>query len=773
MAAPESDRHPDSALADSRTVRVRAEVRGTVQGVGFRPFVFRLAQSLALTGWVQNTPAGARLEAEGSPVALETFLRRLEAEKPPRCVFQNITTDFLTATGYQHFEMRSSAGAGERSAWILPDLATCADCLREVFDPADRRFRYPFTTCTNCGPRFSILESLPFDRERTTMRHFPLCARCRAEYVDPAGRRCHAQANACPECGPRLELWDAAGKVREAGDTALRSAAAEIRGGAIVAVKGLGGFHLLVDAHNETAVQRLRQRKAREEKPLALMYPGEELLRLHCEVSSAERDLLCAPEAPIVLLRRRCAEDSAGGVADAVASGNRYLGCMLPYTPLHHLLMAELGFAVVATSGNLSDEPICIDELEAVQRLRGLADHYLVHDRPIVRAVDDSVARVVLGRPMLLRRSRGYAPLPILVKESLRPALATGAFLKNTVAVATGNHVFLSQHVGDLETAPARAALQRAVVDLPRLYEVIPEVVACDAHPDYPSSRAAARLGPPVVTVQHHHAHVRAGMADNGLTGTVLGVAWDGAGLGPDGTTWGSEFLRVSERGFDRVAHLRPFVLPGGDQAAREPRRAALGLLFEMMGDRAFALEVPPLQAFTALELANLRTMLQRGLNTPRTSSAGRLFDAVASLLGLRQRCRFEGQAALQLEFAADESDTDATYPFDDHEGGILDWEPMIGALLRDIAGQVSVARTATKFHNTLVAMIVSIAERASEERIVLTGGCFQNVCLLERTITRLRAAGLVPFWHRQAPPNDGGLALGQIMAAAAGPRGE
>lgn len=761
-----SDTKSDSVGATSRAVRIRAEVRGAVQGVGFRPFVYRLAQALKLTGWVQNTPAGAVLEAEGPRADVDTFLHRLEAERPPRCVFHSLSTQFIATGGDRTFELRSSAAEGARSAWILPDLATCADCLREIFDPADRRYRYAFTTCTHCGPRFTIVEALPYDRERTAMRHFHQCPRCQAEYDDPAGRRCHAQANACPDCGPRLELWDESGGRSAGDDLALRNAAALIKEGAIVAVKGLGGFHLFVDARDESAVQRLRLRKAREEKPLALMFPGLELLRSYCDVSAAASDLLHSPAAPIVLLRRRLAPAAMNPIADAVAPGNPYLGCMLPYTPLHHLLMAELGFPVVATSGNRSDEPICIDEHEARERLGGIADFFLVHNRPIVRAVDDSVARFVLGRTMLLRRSRGYAPLPVVVTEVMRPALAAGAFLKNTVALASGNEVFLSQHVGDLETAPALAALQRALGDLPRLYGVTPEFVACDAHPDYPSTRAAAQLALRMESVQHHHAHVRAAMADNGLTGPVLGVAWDGAGLGPDGTIWGGEFLLVCERGFDRVAYLRPFALPGGDQAAREPRRAALGLLFEMLGDALFDKpELPPLRAFTALELVNLRTMLGRGLNTPRTSAAGRLFDAVAALLGLRQRSRFEGQAAMDLEFSATGSASDESYSFTSGDDGVLDWQPMISELLRDSA--VTVDRRAAKFHNTLVAMIVQVAERVGEERVVLTGGCFQNVYLLERTVQSLRTAGFESYWHRQVPPNDGGLALGQLMAAA------
>jgi hydrogenase maturation protein HypF len=763
---------------DRSLVRVRAEVHGAVQGVGFRPFVYRLATELGLVGWASNSTDGAVIEVEGTEERVQQFLGRLRREKPRQCTIDGMEPVFLRAAGYARFDLRESNCAGEKTAVVLPDLATCAECVREVFDPSNRRYRYPFTNCTNCGPRFSILEALPYDRSRTTMKGFALCGRCRVEYESPADRRFHAQPNACPECGPHLELWDEDGKVRASRDAALLAAATAVRRGEIVAVKGLGGFHLIADAGNEDAVCRLRQRKRREEKPFALMYPDLEAVRRDCRTSTAEEDLLLSSQAPIVLLRRRSPRTTyhspLTNLAGSVAPRNPYLGVMLPYTPVHHLLLVELGLPVVATSGNRREEPICTDEREALTHLAGIADCFLVHNRPIVRHVDDSVVRVVLGRELVLRRARGYAPLPVRVKQALPPMLAVGAQLKNTVALAVGDQIIISQHIGDLETASALAAFQRAWADMAAFYNMKLQALACDMHPDYLSTRAAqksalAQCRPvPVVPVQHHHAHVRACMAENELCGPVLGVSWDGTGYGPDGTVWGGEFLRVAGAGFERVAYLRTFRLPGGDQAVREPRRAALGLLHELFGDdgwRHVATVVPDM--FVPSELNILRAMLQSGLNAPRTSSAGRLFDAVAALLGLCPRARFEGQAAMELEFTLDGVDTDETYPFSIDSRGVIDWGPMVQAILREVRSEMLVGQIAAKFHNTLVEIIVAVSRRVGERAVVLTGGCFQNAYLLEHAVRRLRNAGFEPYWHQRVPPNDGGIALGQIMAAA------
>jgi hydrogenase maturation protein HypF len=755
-----------------QTERLRVTIRGAVQGVGFRPFVYRLAAEMRLPGWVSNSPQGVFVEVEGSPDTLRTFLLRLHDERPPRASIQSLESSFLPPLGLGAFEIRPSDGAGERTALILPDIATCADCLREIFDSADRRYLYPFTNCTNCGPRFSILQALPYDRPNTTMAQFAMCEACAAEYENPRDRRFHAQPNACPACGPHLEFWDRRGAKLATHGQAMRDAVDAIRSGQILAVKGLGGFHLIVDARNEEAVRRLRTRKHREEKSLAIMAPYVEWIKALCEVSPLEERLLSSPETPIVLLRRRRqSREATGPVAHSVAPGNPDLGIMLPYTPLHHILLRELAIPVVATSGNLSDEPICTDEGEAVLRLGELADFFLAHDRTIARHVDDSVARVLLGREQVLRRARGYAPLPIRVDRPLPPLLAVGAHLKNAVAVAKGADVFVSQHIGDLETLQAFGAFRRVCEDLTRLYEIQPRAVACDRHPDYLSTRHAAATGLPLVPVQHHYAHALACMAENGLEAPALAVSWDGTGYGVDGTVWGGEFLRIGGTGFDRVAHLRPFPLPGGEQAIKEPRRTAVGLLYELLGDDVVTRDdLAPVRSFSPRERALLARTLARRLNAPLTSSAGRLFDAVAALLGVRLITHFEGQAAMELEWALHDVATDESYPFriePKDSSMVVDWEPLIRSLLTDFDSAVPVAFVSARFHNALAEMIVAVAERVGDEHVALTGGCFQNRYLTERVVRRLSEAGFSPHWHQRVPPNDGGIALGQILAAA------
>ncbi len=745
--------------------RIRLIIRGAVQGVGFRPFVYRLASELGLTGWVLNSAQGVFIEVEGAAETLQQFVQRVETDKPPRAFIQSLEQTVLDPVGYTAFEIRHSEESGEKSVLILPDIATCPDCLREVFDPADRRYLYPFTNCTNCGPRYSIIESLPYDRPNTTMKAFAMCPKCREEYENPLDRRFHAQPNACPECGPHLELWDGEGVCLAKHHDALFRAAEAIREGHIVAVKGLGGFHLVVDACHDAAVRRLRERKRREEKPFALMYPSLQMVKAHCVVDEAEERVLRSPESPIVLLRRK----EADSVAPSVAPNNPYLGVMLPYTPLHHLLLRELGFPIVATSGNLSDEPICTDEHEALHRLAGIADLFLVHNRPIARHVDDSVVRVLLGRELVLRRARGYAPLPVLVKEPLPPLLAVGAHLKNTIALSVGRQVFLSQHIGDLETPQALQAFRHVIADVKELWGHQPQAVACDMHPDYLSTQAAHGMGLPVRPVQHHVAHILSCMAENEVEPPLLGVSWDGTGYGTDGTIWGGEFLIIREQGWERFAHLRPFRLPGGDRAIKEPRRCALGVLYEMLGDDAFELLE---QVFTEGERRLLRQSLRQGVNAPITTSAGRLFDAVASLTGLRQVVNFEGQAAMELEFLTHDVHTDETYPFSLCEGTpphMLDWSPTIQAVLQDIQEGVSPSLIAARFHNTLVEMMVVVARAAGIDRVALSGGCFQNAYLTGRAVRRLGEEGFRPYWHQRVPPNDGGIALGQMVGAARG----
>lgn len=791
-------RGPTSSPPERPIERLGLDVTGAVQGVGFRPFVFRLASELGLTGRVRNDARGASIEIEGPRSILDLFCERLPAELPPPAALLSTHTQWLEVAGYRDFSIEESDVAGERSAVILPEIATCAECLSEILDPADRRYRYPFTNCTHCGPRFSILESLPYDRPNTSMRIFEMCALCRREYGDPRNRRFHAQPNACPGCGPQLGLLDRNGETLAVRDEALLAAARALLAGRILAVKGLGGFHLMALGSNGWSVRALRQRKGRYGKPLALMVRDLDQAREICVVSEEAAALLSSPQAPIVLLPRR----RGARIAPEVAPRNPYLGVMLPYTPLHHLLLREVGAPVVATSGNLRDEPICIDNIEGLARLGHIADLFLVHDRPIVRHVDDSVFASSGAGVQPVRRARGYAPLPITVERELPPILAVGAHLKNVVAVSVGRSVFLSQHIGDMETPQAMAAFERVLRDFLDLYGVRPAVVACDLHPGYPSTEwlervrtgfggeerdrkadgwrrmiREARLG----RVQHHHAHLASCLADNGVTGPALGVTWDGTGYGPDGSVWGGEFLVGSAAGYRRVASLRPFRLPGGDAAVHEPRRVALALLWELIGEAALERrELAPVAGLTEAETRVFARMLERGFCAPLTSSAGRLFDGVAALLDLHQRVGFEGEAAMALEFCADPM-VRAAYPIhvvspqapegDDRERVPLhlDWRPLIAAILQDLARKVEPAVIAARFHNALAQGIVAIARHADEPIVALTGGCFQNRLLTERTKTQLERAGFKVLLHRRVPTNDGGISLGQVAVAAAG----
>ena len=768
--------------------RARIVIRGLVQGVGFRPFVYRLATEMELCGWVQNNLQGVFLEVQGEKATVDHFLVRLQNDKPAHAAIQSLECTRLDPRRFESFEIRASDTEGESLALVLPDIATCPECLRELFDPANRRHLYPFINCTHCGPRFSIIEAVPYDRPNTSMKNFPMCALCREEYDDPLNRRFHAQPTACHACGPQLEFWDPAGRVLSRQHQALLDACGALREGSIVAVKGLGGFQLMVDAKDDRAVRYLRGRKHREEKPLALLYPSLASVQQACQVSLLEQRLLLSTEAPIVLLETKAGTmRTRDSVAPSVAPQNPYLGIMLPYTPLHHLMMRELNTPVVATSGNLSDEPICIDEREAIRRLVGIADYFLVHDRPIVRHVDDSIVRVVMGRELVLRRARGFAPLPLRLARPVPGMLAVGGHLKNTVALAAGQNVFLSQHIGDLETREAVNAFGHVIDSFRRLYRSDPDLVVSDLHPDYASTKFAFASGKKVVSIQHHWAHVAGCMADNELEKPLLGVSWDGTGYGLDGAIWGGEFLLADDDGFQRVATFRKFRLPGGDRAIREPRRAALGVLYEIYGgslvDRD---DLTPVSAFARNELAVLCRMMAKGLHSPWTTSAGRLFDVVASLVNLRQRVSFEGQAAMELEFSLPSRGAEegffpyrflaspAAAPPTAAAAGVaakhlivIDWEPMVRGVLTGIQEGRSVGSLAAAFHNTLIEIIVAIAKRCALEKVVLSGGCFQNRYLTERAVTRLRREGFSPYWHQRVPPNDGSIALGQIAAAA------
>lgn len=758
--------------------RLHIILRGAVQGVGFRPFVFRLASEMNLNGWVKNSGEGVFIEVEGDRTDLDIFLYRVRAEKPRNAFISSFEYSYLDEFGYDKFQILDSESSNFKDAAILPDISICPDCLRELFDPLDRRYLYPFINCTNCGPRFTIITSLPYDRKNTTMVDFEMCDECKSEYEDPTNRRFHAQPNACPKCGPHVELLNNRGEVISSHHEAVKEAADFVKKGNIVALKGIGGFHLIADATSDNAVRLLRQRKMREEKPFAVMCNSIESVEYICRISDAERYMLLSPESPIVLLTKR----NARVLSSLIAPNNPYLGIMLPYSPLHHLLMRELSFPVIATSGNRVDEPISIDEHDALKRLSDIADFFLVHNRRIARHADDSIVRLIGGRQMIIRRARGYAPLPILVREKIEKhstVLSVGAHLKNTVALVVGNNVFVSQHVGDLDSYESMNAFKRTCKDLQELYEVKAELIVHDAHPDYLSTIYAKQIGKPRHTVQHHIAHIASCIAENEINGPILGVAWDGTGYGYDGTIWGGEFFVIEGNEFERFASFRKFPLPGGELAIREARRSALGVLFEIFGDSMEEhVDHRVLNKFTLNEFSNLIKMLRRGINSPLTSSAGRLFDAAASISGVSDISKFEGQSAMKFEFTIDDEIIRDTYPFVVNESKsnvvndfmipshIIDWEGIVLGLLNDVCNDVPVRYISAKFHNAMAGIILEIARLSGIKKVVLSGGCFQNKYLSEKTINSLTEDGFQPYWHQRIPPNDGGVSLGQAYAA-------
>jgi hydrogenase maturation protein HypF len=719
--------------------RLRISLFGAVQGVGFRPFVYRLAEELGLAGWISNDSNGVTIEVEGAASALEAFERRLENERPEASVVLARERSRLAPAGYSGFAIRESGSGATRTAALLPDLATCRHCLSEITDPTARRYRYPFTNCTLCGPRFTIITDLPYDRERTTMRDFALCPECNREYRDPSDRRFHAQPIACPSCGPKIDL-------------PVEEAAAAIRDGRIVAVKGIGGYLLLCDALNGSAVRRLRERKRREGKPLAVMMPSLDAARRYCRIRAEEEQVLLSAAAPIVLLA-----PGEEPLAPEVSSESPFVGAMLPYSPLHHLLMEAVGSPVVATSGNLSGEPIAIEETEARERLSKVADLFLSHNRPIARPCDDSVVRVSGTVTTVLRRARGIAPLPVpafAMGEALPRILAVGGHLKNTVAIAVGQQVILSQHIGDLDTPEARRAFEKAIADLCRLYDFKPEAIACDLHPDYASTRWARASGRRVIAVQHHMAHAAACAAENDLTERHLAVAWDGTGFGLDGTVWGGELFLVESSGaMTRTGHLRPFLLPGGEAAVREGWRVAQAMLAEAgIEQGGFAHRL-------------IARMIERRVNCPAATSVGRLFDAIAALAGIARESRFEGQAAMLVERAADPT-AEGVYPLP-VAGGVADWEPLLRAVLADTRAGAPPGGVAMRFHRALAAWVAQAAFASGVQTVSLSGGVFQNGLLTELVREQLQELGVRVAVHQRVPPNDGGLAFGQAILAA------
>lgn len=751
-------------------IRCELELEGRLQGVGFRPLAFRLARELGLSGWVRNTTQGVTLALQGQQSGILEFEQQIARKLPAHATIRRWTRRSLPLSRETDFRIAPSITSGSQGAEHLPDLATCAACASEVLDPSDRRYRYPFTSCTDCGPRYSVLREFPYDRGNTTMRRFAMCPACQAEYENPEDRRFHSQTNCCAQCGPTLSLKRASGELLGQADGALRRAATALASGEIVAVMGLGGFHLFCDARSDAAISRLRQAKARCAKPFAVMVRDLAHARRLCVVSDLEAWALRSSGAPIVLLPRR--RDAEPEVCAAVAPEVPDLGLMLAYTPLHLLLLHSMEGAAVATSGNLAEEPLCSKECEATERLGLFTDLFLVHDRPIAAPVDDSVVRIIAGTQVVLRAGRGYAPLllPTAPEEApgdggdARPIVGLGPHQKTTFSLAIGGKIVLFPHLGNLDTRLALEAYRESLARSLRMYGIKDVQAVCDLHPDYATTRIAEGLSAQPWAVQHHHAHVLSCVTEHQLCAPYLGVAWDGTGYGGDGTIWGGEFLRSGASGLLRAGTLRSFRLIGGDAAAREPRRAALGLLYELYGE-ACAERVP---GFTKSELGTLLRALSRGLNAPKTSSIGRLFDGVSALLGLRQRAEYEGQAAILLEGAARAIEgPPPPYPLQLTDGTpiVVDWAPWVCGILDDAARGRPVAEIAARFHETLAAAIVAVAQRIGFEQVVLSGGCFQNPLLCQRAVALLRAAGFRPYWNQRVPPNDGGISVGQAAA--------
>jgi len=767
-------------------------VRGIVQGVGFRPFVYGLAVEHNLKGWVYNTSEDVKIEVEGETEAVEQFERELEAKAPPLAHIESVTIEHHPPLGYKNFEIRQSQAQEGKYQLISPDVATCQACLGELLNPEDRRYRYPFTNCTNCGPRFTIIEGMPYDRPKTTMRSFQMCPQCQAEYDNPLDRRFHAQPNACPKCGPQVELVDNQGNLVTKSNP-VAAASQLLREGKIVAIKGLGGFLLACDATSDTVVKTLRQRKKRSSKPFAIMVTDIDEAKGHCYVSPEEENLLTSPQSPIVLMRWR--EDSS--VSREVAPNLRFLGIMLPYTPLHHILLRDTGLPLVMTSGNLSEEPIARDNDEASRRLSGIADYFLIHNRDIYSRYDDSVAIVERGTSQLIRRARSYAPYPIRLSFKAKQVLGCGAEEKNTFCLTKDNYAFLSQHIGDMENMETLEHFDSTISLYKRLFHIQPEIIAHDLHPDYLATKYAQGLGESglkLIPVQHHHAHIASCLADNGLESPVIGVAFDGTGMGADGNIWGGEFLVADYRNFRRAGHLEYLPLPGGAAAIKRPRRTAIGYILTLLGEDALnaviASEAKQSQLasvgqVTEVEVEVIKRQIERKINSPLSSSMGRLFDAISALLGIRGEVNYEGQAAVELEMAAhssviarrvsDEaiSHVQESYPYhiiEDEGIRVVRLKDLLSAVIEDLRQGISKGRISVKFHDTVARMINEMCHLIADEtgltQVALSGGVFQNRLLLRKTVNLLESSGFQVFTHRQVPCNDGGISLGQAVIA-------
>jgi hydrogenase maturation protein HypF len=767
-------------------------VRGIVQGVGFRPFVYGLAVKHNLKGWVYNTSEDVKIEVEGEAEAIKQFERELETNAPPLAHIENTTIEYHPLQGYKNFEIRHSQAQEGKYQLISTDVATCQACLDELLNPEDRRYRYPFTNCTNCGPRFTIIEGMPYDRPKTTMRYFQMCPRCQAEYDNPLDRRFHAQPNACPKCGPQVRLVDKRGNLVTESNP-IAAASQFLKEGKIVAIKGLGGFLLACDATNDTAVKTLRQRKKRPSKPFAVMVATLEEAKRHCYVLPEEEELLTSPQSPIVLMIWK--EDSS--VSREVAPNLWFLGTMLPYTPLHHILLRDTGRPLVMTSGNLSEEPIARDNDEALRRLSGIADYFLIHNRDIYSRYDDSVAIVERGTSQLVRRARSYAPYPIRLPFQARQVLACGAEEKNTFCLTKDNYAFVSQHIGDMENMETLEHFESTLSLYERLFHIEPEIIAHDLHPDYLATKYAHELGESgmkLVPVQHHHAHVASCLTDNGLESPVIGVAFDGTGMGADGNIWGGEFLVADYRGYQRVGHLEYLPLPGGDAAIKRPYRTTIAYILTLLGENALNAviaseakqsQLASIGQVTEFEVEVIKRQIERKINSPLSSSMGRLFDAVSALLGIRSEIDYEGQAAVELEMAAyssiiamNVSDkaisyAQERYPYrivEDEGIRIVRLKDLLSAVIEDFHHGISKERIAIRFHNTIAGMINEMCQLIADEsgisQVALSGGVFQNRLLLRKTVSLLESSGLQVFTHRQVPCNDGGISLGQAVIA-------
>jgi hydrogenase maturation protein HypF len=754
----------------SKKVRLkvkRAEIKitGIVQGIGFRPFVYNLAQEHLIRGWVLNDEKGVLIDAESEDGNLDRFIEEIPKFAPALACIESFDVRFLEPLGYTTFEIRKSTEAQEKFVLVSPDIATCHQCLFELFSPQNFRYRYPFINCTLCGPRFTIIQDIPYDRHKTTMASFTMCPVCQKEYKDPSNRRFHAQPNACPACGPSLQLVDRTGK--EVPGDPIEMTLTFLGNGSIMAIKGLGGFHLACDAKNQKAVSFLRSRKYREDKPFAVMCCDINEVKEHCEVSEEEERLLLGIERPIVILKRR--RDSA--IAPDVAPYQNTLGVMLPYTPLHHLLLNRRLRTLVMTSGNVSDEPITYKNVEAEKRLHGIADYFLFHNREIHMRCDDSVTRVFDGKPSILRRSRGYVPFPVKLPFPLRRILACGGELKNTFCLTRDHYAFMSHHIGDLENLETLTSFEKGIEHFKKLFFIEPEAVAYDLHPDYLSTQYALSLPKiPKIGVQHHHAHVVSVMAENGIEGDVIGVALDGTGLGTDGTIWGGEFMKANLRNFVRYGHLKKVPMPGGTMAIKEPWRMAMVYLSEAFGEETENLKIDLMKRIDLNKWDVLKKMIKKKLNSPLTSSMGRLFDAISSILSVRDKVHYEGQAAIELEMIADPRGEEE-YPFRIYrEGNSMVIDPMetVQGVVQDLTENVPAAKVSGKFHHSIASLIIRACEMIRSEeklnRVVLSGGVFQNILLLSLVTKGLRKLGFDVYTHHLVPPNDGGISLGQAV---------